>query len=126
MIQADATYEGTVRSVAYTESSKGTVGLLVEIDLTNGANTSTVLWLTENTTERVTKTLAEFSISAKDHAFWNDPNEALAGQSCSIVTELKDKKVQIKWFNGPKRAPRVAGTDAATRAMGLFGVDVPF
>ena len=124
-MNADTTYSGEITGAEYTESSKGTMGLRIDIALPE-EDTSHTLWLTENTTERVTATLAEFEIKTSDAAFWQSPKSFLVGKPCSVVTEMKGDKVQIKWFNGPKRAARTAGPGAATKAMGLFGVEVPF
>lgn len=124
-MEADKTYQGEIVKAALTESMKGTVGLRFEVALEEEDVVHT-MWITENTTERVTKTLAEFEIDAKDPAFWQNPNAFLAGKPCSIVTELKDRKVQVKWFNGPKRVVREASAGTAAKVMALFGVEVPF
>ena len=124
-MNADTTYTGEIVKAALTESMKGTVGLRFEIALPE-EDVAHTMWITENTTERVGKTLAEFEVDVKDPAFWANPDSFLAGKPCSIVTEMKDNKVHVKWFNGPKRVAREASAGAARKAMGLFGVEVPF
>jgi hypothetical protein len=124
-MEADKTYGGEIAKVSYTESMKGTVGLRFELALAEEDAVHT-MWLTENTTDRVAKTLAEFEVDVKNAEFWKSPGSFLEGKPCSVVTEMKDQKVQIKWFNGPKRAGREASAGAATKAMGLLGVEVPF
>ena len=125
MIEADKTYQGEIVKVAYAESQKGTHGLRFEIALEDEDVVHT-MWITEKTTERVAKTLAEFEVDVKNAAFWQDPNAFLAGKPCSIVTELEDKKVRVKWFNGPKRVVREASAGTASKVMAMFGVEVPF
>lgn len=124
-MEAETTYQGEIVKVAYTESMKGTTGLRFEIALPD-EDAVHVMWLTDATKDRVKNTLAEFEIDVMNPAFWQNPESFLAGKPCHIVTEMKDKKVQIKWFNGPKRVAREASAGAAAKAMGLFGVEVPF
>lgn len=124
-MEADKTYSGEIVRVSYTESMKGTTGLRFEIALAD-EDAAHVMWLTEATKDRVKNTLAEFEIDVTDPAFWQNPGAFLDGKPCSIVTELKDNRVQVKWFNGPKRAAREAGAGAAAKAMAIFGVEVPF
>lgn len=124
-MEADKTYSGEIVKAALTESMKGTVGLRFEIALAEEDVVHT-MWITENTTDRVGKTLAEFEVDVRNAAFWQNPGSFLDGKPCSIVTELKDNRVQVKWFNGPKRAAREAGAGAAAKAMAIFGVEVPF
>lgn len=124
-MEAEKTYTGEITGVEYTESQKGTTGLRFELALSEEDAVHT-MWLTENTTERVAATLAEFEIDVKSAEFWQSPKSFLVGKGCSVVTELKDDKVQIKWFNGPKRAGRAAGPGASAKAMRLFGAEVPF
>ena len=115
-MNADTTYSGEIVKAALTESMKGTLGLRFEIAIEDEDVVHT-MWITENTTERVGKTLAEFEVDVKDAKFWQNPGLFLDGKPCSIVTELKDQKVQVKWFNGPKRVAREAGAGAARKAM---------
>lgn len=124
-MEAGKTYSGEITDVTYTESQKGTMGLSLSIALAEEDVLHT-MWITENTTERVAKTLAEFEIDPKNAEFWGSPKSFLVGKGCSVVTELKDDRVQIKWFNGPKRVAKTAPAGAAARAMALFGVEVPF
>lgn len=124
-MEANKTYSGEITGVEYTESQKGTTGLCFSIALAEEDVLHT-MWITENTTERVSKTLAEFEIDVKSAEFWGSPKSFLVGKGCSVVTELKDDKVQIKWFNGPKRVARTASAGASAKAMALFGVEVPF
>ena len=124
-MEADKTYQGEIVKVAYTESMKGTNGLRFEIALPE-EDVVHAMWITKNTTEHVAKTLAEFEIDVKNPAFWQNPDAFLAGKPCRIVTELKDNKVQVKWFNGPKRVVREASAGTASKVMAMFGVEVPF
>lgn len=124
-MEADKTYQGEIVKAELTESMKGTVGIRFEIAIADEDVVHT-MWITENTTDRVMKTLAEFEIDAKNPEFWQNPNAFFEGKPCSIVTELEDKKVRVKWFNGPKRVVPKAGAGTASKAMKLFGVEVPF
>lgn len=124
-MEANKTYSGEITGVEYTESGKGTMGLCFSIAIEDEDVLHT-MWLTENTKERAAGTLLEFEVDVKSAAFWESPKSFLVGKGCSIVTELKDDKVQVKWFNGPKRAGRAAGPGASAKAMRLFGAEVPF
>lgn len=143
MFEADKTYAVIIEEATMEESSKGTPGIrlrCVKPDQNGEPETIfATIWITDGTKVRVAKTLGEIGVdkaTMSSAAFWGDPNIALEGKRCSIVTEANEYNgrvtVRVKYVNGPDGGQRPAKpitqetVKSLANAFSLIEDEVPF
>ena len=136
-VKADQKYEATVKSALFSVNDKGTLGLGMNYDTSDGPIAKT-WYVTENTVERLKKTLAEcFGVAdeqLQDQSFLDGGvNDFLRDRPCSITTEVakdtngnpwKDKHgntyASVQWMN-PSRLGKKATGQSLVKLAGIFG-----
>jgi len=136
-VKAEERYEATVKSALFSVNEKGTRGLGMNYETPDGPITKT-WYVTENTVERLKKTLAEcFGVAdeqLQDQSFLDGGvNDFLRDRPCSITTEVakdtngnpwKDKHgntyASVQWMN-PSRLGKKATGQSLVKLAGIFG-----